>query len=254
MAYDDRVLEVVSQASHVVHLRYRTRDIFEVVFEVVETGERLVVVAGHWPSRSLGKYRTDPLRAAVAEHVAYLVEDRVKVHPARYEELREQGDDEALAAVRDRWETNVLVVGDFNDEPGDRSVTEHLKASSERDRVVGETNDIDGFRDETADYRGQDVFLYNPMWRFLHEENVGTYFIDRLRSGEKFANRYQVLDQLVASRGLIGGEGLRLDLDSVEIVRDEQVATSSGRPRRFDKDTGNGVSDHLPVTARLTFE
>jgi hypothetical protein len=253
MAYDERVLELVSSASHVVHLRYRTRDVFEAVFEVVETGERLVVIASHWPSRSLGKYRSEPLRAAVGERIAYLVEDHVKVRPTRYEELRERGDDDALAAVREKWDTNVLVVGDFNDEPGDRSVTEHLKASSERDRVVGETNDIDGFREETADYRGQDVFLYNPMWRFLHEENVGTYFIDRLRSGEKFANRYQVLDQLVASRGLLGGEGLRLNPESVEIVDDSQVATSSGRPRRFEKSSGSGVSDHLPVIARLEF-
>ena len=39
MAYDDRKLRVTDQVSHVVHLRYRTRDIFEVVFEVIETGE-----------------------------------------------------------------------------------------------------------------------------------------------------------------------------------------------------------------------
>ena len=68
-------------------------------------------------------------------------------------------------------------MGDFNDEPADRSVVDHLRASSELDRVIGETNDIDRFKKETADYRATDVFLYNPMWRFLPPENVGTYFL-----------------------------------------------------------------------------
>jgi hypothetical protein len=52
LAYDERKLRPAEQQSHVVHLRYATRDIFEVVFEIVETGERLVVIATHWPSRT----------------------------------------------------------------------------------------------------------------------------------------------------------------------------------------------------------
>jgi hypothetical protein len=36
LAFDDRKLAVVEARSHVVHLRYQTRDIFEVVFELVE--------------------------------------------------------------------------------------------------------------------------------------------------------------------------------------------------------------------------
>src|SRR3954468_21365396 len=61
VAYDDRKLKVLEQHSHVVHLLYATRDIFEVVFEVIETGERLVVLANHWPSRSTGRWRSEPL-------------------------------------------------------------------------------------------------------------------------------------------------------------------------------------------------
>jgi hypothetical protein len=40
VAYDDRKLKVVEKRTHVVHLRYSTRDIFEVVFELVVTNER----------------------------------------------------------------------------------------------------------------------------------------------------------------------------------------------------------------------
>ncbi len=252
MAYDNRKLKVVSQskASHVVHLRYRTRDIFEVVFEVKDTGEKLVVLANHWPSRSRGRYESEPLRIAVAEHVAFLVESHVKFTPVDYEKYRKQ---KKLKPVREKWETKVMVVGDLNDEPCDRSVVDHLRASNDLDRVVGPTNDIDGFEDETAKYRGQDVFLFNATWKFFPQKNVGTYFIDSARGRGKFTNRYQVLDQLVASRGLISGDGLKLDASTVDVFRDGSVATGSGRPRGFDKKRKKGTSDHLPQTAVLRY-
>jgi len=250
MAYDERKLSVKSRASHLVHLRYRTRDIFEVVFEVNELGETFVVIASHWPSRSMGRYRSEPLRIAVGEHIACLVESHVKVDPEEYEKLRAQDN---LNQLRERWKAKVMVVGDFNDEPGDRSVVDHLRASNDLDRVTGKTNDIDGFKKETAHYRAQDVFLFNATWKFLPQQNVGTYFLDRLRGGEKIANRYLVLDQLVASRGLLTGSGLGLDLDSVDIFGSHLVATDRGRPRPFKKSTKGGTSDHLPLTAVLRY-
>jgi hypothetical protein len=66
-------------------------------------------------------------------------------------------------------------------------------------------------------------------------------------------NRYQVLDQIVASRGLLAGNGLTLDLPSVAICHNELVATREGRPRGFDKKKRTGTSDHLPVMALLKY-
>lgn len=250
MAYDDRKLRVIDRRSHIVHLRYRTRDLFEVEFEILDTGEKFVVIAGHWPSRSMGKYRTEPLRIAVAEHVAYLVESHVKFEPEKYELLRSQNN---LEEIKKRWENKVIVTGDFNDEPVERSVVEHLKATNEIDRVIGTTNNIDGFESETGRYRGQEVFLYNACWNFTSQQNAGTYFVDTLSSGEKFANRYQVIDQLVVSRGCINGNGFQLDLNSVDIFKEDIVATSTGRPRAFNKKNKKGTSDHLPLIAKFTY-
>ena len=250
LAFDERTLRVVERRSHVVYMRYRTRDIFEVVFELVETAERFVVIASHWPSRRRGRRESEPLRISVAENIAYLVRDHLLVDSITYEQLRTAGD---LAPVRARWETPVLLLGDFNDEPFDGSVVDHLQASSELDRVIGATNDIDGFRAQTADYRESDAFLYNPCWRFLAPENLGSYFISSTPAGEVFANRYQVLDQLVVSRGLLKTSGLRLDLDSVDLFRGPSVATPSGRPRAFNRTTRRGTSDHLPLVATLHF-
>lgn len=250
MAYDERKLVLVSAVSHVVHLRYRTRDIFEVVFEVKDTGERLVVIASHWPSRRQGKYASDPLRIAVAENIAWLVDRHVKIAATEYEALRAQSN---LTPVRSKWETKVLLLGDFNDEPPDRSLVEHLMASRELDRVVGPTNEIKNFEKETADYRAREAFLFNPMWKFAAQQGVGTYFLDATSSGESMANRYALLDQIVVSRGLLGATGLRLDLDSVAIFRHPLVATPTGRPRQFDRKNKKGTSDHLPLLARLRY-
>jgi hypothetical protein len=186
---------------------------------------------------------------AVAENIAYLVRDHVRVDSQTYEQLRAANN---LAPVQAKWETPVLLLGDFNDEPFDASVTDHLQASSELDRVLGPTNDIDRFEAETADYRGGDIFLYNACWRFLAPENLGS-FISSTAAGEIFANRYQVLDQLIVTRGLLKQNGLRLDTASVDIYRAPSVATPSGRPRPFNRTTLKGTSDHLPITALLSY-
>lgn len=250
LAYDDRKLRPVERRSHVVHLRYATRDIFEVVFELLDTGEQLVVIATHWPSRTKGRWRSEPLRIALAENIAFIVRDHVRFDAQQYLQRKAAND---LPAVQARWETKVLIMGDLNDEPADRSLVEHLQASSEIDRVTGQTNAITAFKAEAIDYRGDDTFLYNASWKFLAPENTGTYFISSTKD-ETFANRYQVLDQIIATRGLLDPNGLHLDPDSVQIHNTNTVATQpAGRPRGFDRQTKHGTSDHLPVTAVLNY-
>lgn len=249
LAYDQTLFEVVSQASHVVHFRYRTRDIFELVLRFKPTGELLTLIPSHWPSRSQGRYESEPLRIAVAENIAYLVDGHLKVTPAEYEALRAANN---LAPVRERWQRKLMVVGDFNDEPFDRSVTDHLKASKDFDFVTGARNDMDRFAKETADYRGQEAFLFNATACLAGQPATGSYYLTGDDNG-KTTNPYQLLDQLVVSRGLAAGPGLQLERSSVGYFSDKLVATPTLRPRAFDRKTGKGTSDHLPLVARLTY-
>jgi endonuclease/exonuclease/phosphatase family metal-dependent hydrolase len=69
---------------------------------------------------------------------------------------------------------------------------------------------------------------------------------------EAFANRYQVFDQFVVSRGLLTEPGLRPDTASVRIIDDERVGTTS-KTTRGDRGTKHGASDHLPITATLVY-
>jgi hypothetical protein len=66
-----------------VHLRHATRDSFEVVLEVIETGEHLVAMSTHWPSRTKGRWRSEPLRIALAENIAFIVRDHLRFDAER---------------------------------------------------------------------------------------------------------------------------------------------------------------------------
>ncbi len=250
VAYNPNKLELVTKQSHVVHLRYRTRDIFELVFRLKDTGEELVLIASHWPSRRRGKFESEPARIAVAENIAFLVEQHLKVPAREYEILRAFRD---IDTIKNRWNRKVMVVGDFNDEPFDRSVLDHLHATGDQQLVTGRSNQITKFGDTYA-YRAKDYYLFNAVWHLLGEENLGTFYIAGTMQGIKFTNRYQLLDQLLVSRGLLDTSGLHLDVESVQVFRDKKRnATPSMRPRPFDKKKRKGYSDHFPLVARLLY-
>ena len=110
------------------------------------------------------------------------------------------------------------------------------------------------FEQETGDYRGGDTFVYNASWRFLEPQDTGTFYIASTPSGEVFANRYQVLDQVLATRGLLKDTGLRLDTQKRRDPhhphrRHPKPQTSALQPRNPAWLT----SDHLPVTAILQY-
>jgi hypothetical protein len=86
--------------------------------------------------------------------------------------------------------------------------------------------------------------------------DLGTFFIESTGSGEHFANRCQVLDNLVASRGLLLPGALTLDPQTVQIYRELSVATpvrtSSGlQPQDSDGHIGSlagGRPADVPIT------
>jgi len=100
--------------------------------------------------------------------------------PARGGELKSLPDDflqnqEILETVNQRWNRNVLLMGDFNDEPFDKSITRYLGATSNV-RLLREWNEIlelerhiDGGDKKTdkQHYLEYPSYLYNCMWRLL---------------------------------------------------------------------------------------
>jgi hypothetical protein len=234
---------------HVVHQRFPTRDIFEVPVRVRSNDAELIVLVNHWPSRSQGRSVTEPFRLTVASHCARLVDRNMKLTRRQYLELSDS--EVSLHQLNHAWNRNILIMGDLNDEPWDRSVMESLRAGFSTDHLQ---ESIEFSRNSLPSYRAytqRQPWLFNPMWSLITAPDTGTrYCSDSTQT-------MQLLDQFIASRGLYYGmQGLKISqsthgIPDVEIHRPDVMTTSHGRPREFRRDDRSGYSDHFPVLTSL---
>jgi endonuclease/exonuclease/phosphatase family metal-dependent hydrolase len=174
-------------------------------------GQDLVILATHWTSRVSDKKGTGRDKYADILYGRFLA--MYKRNPA----------------------VDLLICGDFNDNPDDPSVTEHLHATGNRDRVLA-----DG--DPPALYD-----LFANLWtKVKGERTVGTHF---------YRGRNYIFDQIVVSPGLLDNKGWTCETDSVHIVK--EMADRKGHPLPFGTErekmplTSRGASDHFPVTVKL---
>ncbi len=249
--YSRQVFELAGPpVGHLVHLRYPTRDIFEVPLRVRENGAELTVFVNHWPSRRNGVYESEPFRLTVASHAGRLVDRVLKLSRAEF--LALPNTEASLAQLNDRWNRNVLLMGDFNDEPFNRSMLDFLQASSGTDHLEEEIKKAAGSALPSAGaYLGRQAYLFNCMWPFLGVPDEGTlYFAEA-------TNSMNLLDQFIVSRGLFYGlKGLRIRRESVEIFKPDIMASGpKRRPKafRFNRQgiQTNGYSDHFPIQALI---
>jgi len=235
---------------HLVHLRYPTRDIFEAPLRVKATGAEIVVLVNHWPSRSNGTYESEPYRMTVATYCGRLVDQTVLL--PREEFLALADTPSALDLIRGRWDRNVLLMGDFNDEPFNRSILDYLVASSGEDRLesnIGSANNV--HLPAPGVYLRKIAPLFNCMWPLLGKPDEGTYYFSAA------TNSMNMLDQFMITRGLYYGlRGLKMKLDSVEIFKPAIMASGKKkRPKKFEFNQAgvkvSGFSDHFPIQAEI---
>ena len=126
-----------------------------------------------------------------------------------------------------------IVMGDLNDTPADESVKTHLRAG----------NSSTGLTD------GQ---LYDTVWSLVNA-GKGTYVFD---------NKWEAIDHIIVSPGLLDDTNFRWKADSTEAVAfDFQLFTPANskmipRPNRLytgDAFHASGVSDHLPLACVLKY-
>ncbi len=196
--------------NHVVLKRNATRDIVQVNFRTRGGDSRdLVVIGNHWPSKLGSPLGSEPYRMMAAETLSYWLE-RI---PARYGR-----------------EVPIVVLGDFNDEPFNRSITDYALALKDSSKVRSK--------------RARRPLLLNLMWE-MQEDGVGTHYYDD----------WAMLDQVMVNRALLRDEaGLRLVPGSCGIFREGDLL-KRGKPRRFGRPAKSldreGYSDHLPIFVRL---
>ncbi len=90
----------------------------------------LVLVGNHWPARLGGQYKSEPYRIMAAETLSYWHE-RIKEY---------KGD-----------KVPIVVMGDFNDEPYNRSLREYALSTQSRAKVL----------------RSRSPRLFNLMWPLM---------------------------------------------------------------------------------------
>jgi len=244
LIYSNNIFEQLGEAiPHLVHSRYPTRDILQVKFKVKENNSEIFVFVNHWPSRKKGKYETEPLRIAVADYCGRLVDQCLKIQRKDYVNL--SNDESSLKKINDYWNKNVILMGDFNDEPFDRGIMNYLQASRDLDHLEEIFKKSgNNYKPEIKNYLGKKAYLFDCMWNLLGDSDIGTYYF-----GES-VNSMNMLDQFIISRGLYFGEQkLRIDLNSTKIFTEIMSTLLKKRPKEFDKSTGEGFSDHFPIEA-----
>ena len=235
-----------------MHLRHATRDVFEVPLILKSTGVRLRAFVNHWPSRSAGQFETEPLRIAVAENCARLVDQLVKFTRSEY--LAKPDSAATLAELNARFDANAILMGDFNDEPFSRSVVDYLLAGKDVDHIEEPVKKASA-ADQPARqhtpvprrYIDLKAYLFNCMGPLAGASDTGTLTFSQ------GTNTMNLLDHFMVTRGLLfGRSGLKFKRDSVRIFRAPSMTTGGKqRPIPFDKKTKKGTSDHFPIEAMI---
>lgn len=202
-----------------------TRGILEVPLEI--QGIQLTVLVNHWPSRYGGKEKTDPLRRIAAQVAREIVNEKMS------------------AVASTGTEAEILLLGDFNDDPFSTSVKDVLLAVREKRAVTHPSNLMSSNPNKVSPR------LLNPSWSFLSVPDHGTYY---------YWNdwTWNVFDQAILSPGLLDNQGLTyvdgsLEVHAPEFLRDTQK--NAYRPKRFRKFRGQwveGFSDHFAIRGRMT--
>jgi endonuclease/exonuclease/phosphatase family metal-dependent hydrolase len=177
-----------------------TRDLL-VVGGMFEEDE-LYILVNHWPSRSGGESRSSPLR-----------EEAARLNKRVLDSIR-------LVSPNSR----IIVMGDFNDNPLDRSIRHVLK---------GRGNSSELREDE----------LFNPMEK-LYKKGVGSL---------GYRDQWHLFDQILLSPNLIYRDTGHYFFWKAGIFNPSFLVTSEGPYAGYPKRTyasgiyQGGFSDHFPV-------
>ena len=170
-------------------------------------GERIHFIVNHWPSRAAG----DEVRQRAGFQVRQLV----------------------LALMAAEPDSKVVVMGDMNDDPKNKSMTVQLGCVSEPGKVKKPTD------------------MYNPWYNTLYKVGQGTLL---------YNGQWNLFDQIVVSGNLVGKDRSTLKFFQHAIFMRDYLMQQEGRYKGNPLRTHaggvwlNGYSDHLPTQIYLVKE
>lgn len=204
LIYNPKLFRVLTVTNHRLNIpdnpNFKTRDQMCVVG--LMGADRVAIIVNHWPSRRGGTEQSSYLREAAAALTAQIADSLLKVDP----------------------KMGVIVMGDLNDSPYDRSVTQVLKARKKaQDTKPGE--------------------FFNPFWKLL-DDGIGSYI---------YRGRWDLFDQIIISYNLTESGANGLTFMGAKVYNDDFLRTPDGKYAGYPFRTFSegaflgGYSDHFPT-------
>lgn len=194
---------------------YPTRLIFGCTL-LTKTKDTLFVFVNHWPSRRGGEEKSEVNRISAAQVLKKNVDDLLSVNESR----------------------NIIILGDFNDEPSNKSILEILQAHPAEcsESTVNDKKDLSA--------------LYNLSYQSF-EAGDGSY---------KYQDNWNMLDQIIISGNICVGDRVQYVSGSFEVFKPLIMVTRTGNfagtpfPTFGGSRYLGGYSDHFPVRAKIVLK
>jgi predicted extracellular nuclease len=214
--YDSRRFSLLNTKGHKVDMggEYETRLILEGSF-LFENSDTIHFFVNHWPSRRGGEEASEVKRISAANTLKNAVD--------------------SLLSLNNK--DKIIIVGDFNDEPTNISITEYLKAQPFFCDSLDHENLPEDF----------ETNLFNLSYKAWFD-GLGSY---------KYKDDFNMLDQIIISRELLLGNKIKFICGSFEVFKPYMMVTRTGKfqgaafPTYGGTRYLGGYSDHFPVAAKF---
>ena len=201
LIYNPRYFKVENVTNHTLTaVPFATRDQMCVVGKLL--GERIGVIVNHWPSRLGGQEQSEPNRVAAAELSKHIADSLWTVHP----------------------EMGVIIMGDLNDDPMNKSCAVVIGAKRESKDV-----EPHGF--------------FNPWWNIL-DHGIGTL---------AYKSAWNLFDQIIISGNLVDAPDDQWHFYEAKVLNFDFLKDTEGNRVGYPKRTYasgsflGGYSDHFPT-------
>ena len=211
LLYNPRFFKPINVTNHTLKIEglnyFKTRDQMCVVGLL--GGERVGVIVNHWPSRRGGTEQSSYLREAAAQLCRQIADSLRNIDP----------------------NIGIIVMGDLNDDPQDKSCSMVLGAQKKQEDV-------------------EEGYFFNPFWTML-DKGIGSYC---------YKGNWDLFDQIIVSHSLLSQGGSKLKYLKCEVFNKEFLKQQDGAYRGYPHRTFsggvflNGYSDHFPTQVFLIKE
>ena len=203
LMYQPKYFKPTASKSYRLHVEGRpdfiTRD--QLIVSGLFDGEEMHFIVNHWPSRRGGEKRSLPFRMAAAKLSRHIVDSLLAINA----------------------QAKIVVMGDLNDNPSNKSLTEGLKAKGSIDEL-------------------QPGDMYNVMYS-LYKKGIGS---------NAWRDTWSLFDQQIVSQGFLGKDYSTYKFYTAKVYNKVDLTQKSGRFKGYPWRTyvggeyHGGYSDHFP--------